>query len=227
MDNLKKKQNEKMQKSVKSKFMEFAEMTGFAKKQEEQEITLEDVQSLFPDLKKEEEAESCSLEAKDTSVVEEIKEVIPEATVFSQSVRCEGTFNTDGDLKCLGEIKGDIYAKGIIELLGKQNGNVKGKKIIIQGADIKGNVTANDSIAIDNETIIEGDVVANSIELDGKVTGLVHAEGLVYLHKNAILNGDIQAGSISIDEGAQIFGQITMKNNHIIKTPDNYMNQNY
>ncbi|MEG2550074.1 MAG: polymer-forming cytoskeletal protein [Erysipelotrichaceae bacterium] len=234
MDNLKKKQNEKMQKSVKSKFMEFAEMTGFAKKQESEEITLKDVQDLIPNLVKEDEIE------KDNALKSKFeleKEVTPEpivveepkldTTIIAKSISLEGNINSEGNVETYGAIKGDICAKGKIDLYGIQNGNINGQAIAIEGAKIDGNITAKANIKIDSESTIRGDVVADSIDLDGSITGIIHAEGLVCLHRNAILNGDIQAGSISIDEGAQIYGQITMKNSHIIKTPDNYMNLNY
>lgn len=121
-----------------------------------------------------------------------------------------GTTRTEGALDCRGVVKGDLIAKGEITMSGKQTGNIQGQKIRFSNAAIEGNVTAQEHIEITQGTKIIGDVHGGSVVLNGQVTGLICAAGLVCLRKNAILSGDIQAGSLSIEEGAQLSGEIKM-----------------
>lgn len=134
-----------------------------------------------------------------------------EVSLITTDVIVEGTTCTDGALDCRGTVKGDLIAKGAVTMSGKQTGNVQGLQILFSNASIEGNVTAKEHIEINHGTKITGDVRGGTVVLNGQVTGLICAEGLVSLRKNAVLIGDIQAGAISIEEGAQISGQIKMK----------------
>ncbi|MEG1932918.1 MAG: polymer-forming cytoskeletal protein, partial [Pygmaiobacter sp.] len=134
-----------------------------------------------------------------------------EPSQISADVIVEGTIHTEGALNCCGVVKGDLIATEMVTMSGKQTGNIQGLQIHFTNACIEGNVSAKKEIEIDSATNIKGDVRGGSVVLDGHVTGLICAEGLVCLNKNAVLIGDIQAGSVSIEEGAQISGQISMK----------------
>ena len=53
---------------------------------------------------------------------------------------------------------------------------------------------------------IEGDVLANSARLSGRVNGNVECRNALHLTATAVVTGDISAGIIIMDAGAAIMG---------------------
>lgn len=145
------------------------------------------------------------------AVLSKKSEHITEMSVIMSDVEVEGNIKTGGDLDCRSTIKGDLVAKGNIVMSGTQTGNIYGLQIKFSGAQIDGNVTAEEHIAVDSNTVIKGDIHTGSILLYGRVKGNVFAQGLVSLCKNSVLAGNVQAGNISIEKGAQVTGQINME----------------
>ncbi|MEG2176979.1 MAG: polymer-forming cytoskeletal protein [Oscillibacter sp.] len=203
MKEIEKNETEKRQNSAgnnaKTAFKELAAMAGLTKTPPEERISDEPAGKVVPfDLSK-------------AAPAPEKVERPMEVSLIAADVVVEGTTRTTGALDCRGVVKGDLIAKGAITMSGKQVGNIQGQQIHFSNASIEGNVTAQEYIEITHGTKIIGDIRGGSVLLNGQVTGLICAVGLVSLRKNAVLLGDIQAGAISIEEGAQISGQIKMK----------------
>jgi cytoskeletal protein CcmA (bactofilin family) len=53
-------------------------------------------------------------------------------------------------------------------------------------------------------------VRVKSIEIRGRMTGEVIAEGTVIIHRNAVLDGNVTAKSISVEKGGMFYGQLTI-----------------
>ena len=47
-----------------------------------------------------------------------------------------------------------------------------------------------------------------SIEIRGRMTGEIVAEGTVIIHRNALLDGNVTARSISVEKGGIFMGQL-------------------
>ncbi|MEG0361941.1 MAG: polymer-forming cytoskeletal protein [Longicatena sp.] len=219
MDNSKRKINKKMQdftsEPTKRSFKDFIGLGAGTEKEDFKHV----------DEVRVEEDDSASIEILDTideiiasQVVKEKEEEIVEIVIEKRSistiaagVTMEGTLQTEGDLECRGEFKGDIIASGNVAIFGKHAGNIEGYKVSFENATIVGDVVAKENILIDSKTTIEGNLTSENVTLDGQVHGDIHAEGVVCLHANAILTGNIEAASISIENGAKIFGQIKTK----------------
>ncbi len=88
------------------------------------------------------------------------------------------------------KIKGDISTQGILRIDGMVEGN-----IVMQGRLILG-----------PESKIRGNIVSESLEIQGDFVGDCQIKGVLALKETAIVNGNVAYGSISIDLGAQFTG---------------------
>lgn len=88
------------------------------------------------------------------------------------------------------KIKGDIQTKGVLRIDGIVEGNVS-----VQGRLILG-VKAN----------VQGNIMADSLEVEGTLTGDCQVKETLTLKESAIVNGNLIYGNISIDLGARFTG---------------------
>ena len=91
-------------------------------------------------------------------------------------------------------VKGDIESNSGIRL----DGQLQGKM------DIKGKVVIGAS-----GTIV-GDIVCQTLEVSGQITGNIHAADLVSLKSTARMNGQIIARKLAIEPGAIFTGTCRM-----------------
>jgi cytoskeletal protein CcmA (bactofilin family) len=91
-------------------------------------------------------------------------------------------------------VKGDIESNSGIRL----DGQLQGKM------DIKGKVVIGAS------GTITGDIVCQTLEVSGQITGNIHAADLVSLKATARMNGQIIARKLSIEPGAVFTGTCRM-----------------
>jgi cytoskeletal protein CcmA (bactofilin family) len=92
-----------------------------------------------------------------------------------------------GNLKCLGT--------ATINFVGKIPGRLIAQNIVI---DRKSDVHFFRRIQV------------KSIEIRGRMTGEIVAEGAVIIHRNALLDGNVTAKSISVEKGGVFMGQLTI-----------------
>ena len=85
-----------------------------------------------------------------------------------------------------------------VELKGK----ITEKDDIILGCKFDGNIVAN-KVNLSNTAIINGDINANEIEVNGKINGSLAAKK-VKINSGCNFEGDVVGESISIEEGANI-----------------------
>ena len=104
-----------------------------------------------------------------------------------------------------------------ISLLSKNvriEGEIQGPENLHVEGYLKGSVTLSGDIFIGNTGIVEADVEAKNIVIQGEVTGNVKANHQLEIHPTGKLIGDCTAGSIDIKEGAVFEGRSNM-----IKSP--------
>jgi cytoskeletal protein CcmA (bactofilin family) len=87
------------------------------------------------------------------------------------------------------KIEGNIYCNGIIEIEGIVNGIIKGNSIIIR-----------------EDGFIEGEIIAESLNIRGKFDGSIKARS-ISISSKAKVTGDINYGSLCVEDGASIDGQ--------------------
>jgi cytoskeletal protein CcmA (bactofilin family) len=93
--------------------------------------------------------------------------------------------------------KGELKAQEDIRIEGRIEGSIHHQQKVVVGA--KGEVVAT--------------VIAQSIDVDGKVQGDMTARKAVKVSQSAVVRGNIRAPSVSITEGANFNGGVTMESN--------------
>jgi cytoskeletal protein CcmA (bactofilin family) len=78
---------------------------------------------------------------------------------------------------------------------------------------VTGNLTAHDSspsiLVIAETAVVDGEVRADHIIINGVVNGAVHAKMLLELQPKARIRGDVFYGALEMHEGALIDGRLT------------------
>jgi cytoskeletal protein CcmA (bactofilin family) len=128
-------------------------------------------------------------------------------TSFSRSIKTQGEIHVTP--------KGDLSSttvtcrSAIIE--GKMRGNMNclGTATINYVGKIPGRLTA-DQVVIDRKSDVHffRRIRVKSIEIRGRMTGEIVAEGAVVIHRNALLDGNVTAKSISVEKGGIFMGQL-------------------
>lgn len=135
------------------------------------------------------------------------------AAIVSASMVITGDVELETSLVISGKIVGNVVCKDTVE--SKQGGSIVGNLSALSaefvGGSVKGNITVDEKIVIDEETVIEGDVKAKDIVISGKVIGEIKAENTVRLTSSANIKGDLYAASINIESGAKLDGRFVVQ----------------
>ena len=91
--------------------------------------------------------------------------------------------------------------RGNLHCLGSATINFSGK--------IPGKLTA-EHVLVERKSVVQffRRVRVKSIEIRGRMTGEIVAEGTVIIHRNAMLDGNVTAKSISVEKGGIFCGQL-------------------
>src|SRR4030095_2582560 len=131
------------------------------------------------------------------------------ATSFSRSIRTTGEVHVTG--------KGDLSSssvccrRAVIE--GRLRGNLDsaGPIIIYSSGKIPGKVSASEMVVEKRaEVQFFRRVRVGSIEIRGRMSGEIVADGLVTIRKNGALEGNVTAKSINIEKGGTFSGQLVI-----------------
>jgi len=92
--------------------------------------------------------------------------------------------------------------------------NIKGEintdsNIRIDGV-VKGTITAKGRLVVGASGSIEGNIVCENADIEGKITGQINVNGLLSLKSTARLECDITTKKLAIEPGAVFTGNCTM-----------------
>jgi cytoskeletal protein CcmA (bactofilin family) len=129
------------------------------------------------------------------------------STSFSRSIRTNGQIHLTA--------KGDLSSSNVTcraaLIEGKLRGNLHclGRATINFTGKIPGRLTA-EHILVERKSVVQffRSVRVKSIEIRGRMTGEIVAEGTVIIHRNAMLDGNVTAKSISVEKGGIFCGQL-------------------
>lgn len=105
----------------------------------------------------------------------------------------------------------DKKPKSYTDLLGKTNRIVEGTTIhgdIISPADFRldgeliGNFTSSGKLVIGPSGSIKGDIICNTLDIEGKFEGKIKVEGLLNIKESASIIGEVEIGKLSVEPGA-------------------------
>lgn len=123
----------------------------------------------------------------------------------------KGDIITDVGIQIYGAVIGNIESGGKVNLVGKVEGDITGRSVVITNTLQTGNITAQEDIVIQKGCVVNGDVTAKRIQLKGTVKGNIEAEGQVDFDVDSSLEGNVCAKSFNIRPGAKINGTIGTK----------------
>ena len=83
------------------------------------------------------------------------------------------------------------------------------EEVVIQGT-IRGKVSVQDALVIEQGATVEADVSAASIVVAGQITGNVTATDRVDLQAGGKLVGDVKTARLTIADGASFKGNVDM-----------------
>jgi len=129
------------------------------------------------------------------------------STSFSRSIKTQGEIHITP--------KGDLSSttvtcrSALIEGKMRGNMNCRGTATINCVGKIPGRLIA-ENIVVDRKSDVHffRRIQVKSIEIRGRMTGEIVAEGAVVIHRNALLDGNVTAKSISVEKGGIFMGQL-------------------
>lgn len=133
-------------------------------------------------------------------------EVVEETAVITAGMTIRGDISSQGSLDVIGAIEGNIDILGKLNITGTIDGASKAADVYAEKARINGDVHSSASIKIGQNSIIIGNIYANSAVIAGAVKGDIDVKGPVILDTSAIVMGNIKSKSVQINNGAVIEG---------------------
>lgn len=133
-----------------------------------------------------------------------------EEAVIPSDMIISGNISTKSNMKIMGSIVGDVECEGNILLYGSIQGNVSAGNLTIQHGGLTGDAFVQDSMVIEQDSIIKGNLSAGNVYSNAKTEGQIQAAGAVELRENAFVQGDITAASLSVNAGAKIKGMVNI-----------------
>ena len=130
--------------------------------------------------------------------------VIPKGTVIN------GNIDIEGKLEMYGEVIGNINSNDRINVCGSVTGNIKANDIYTRDSFIEGKIDCVMGAVVRDNTVILGDINAESLVVDGAIQGKLDVKGCVTVGSTAIIDSDIRAKNIQVSNGAAINGYCSL-----------------
>ena len=131
-----------------------------------------------------------------------------QTSVIADGTTITGRLRSSGHVEIMGKMDGNVEADGDVTVSGKVSGNIKGEQLRMLNCNVKGNLEADSRVVINSESVIIGDLTADSLVLDGKLKGNITVAKTAVFNSNSYLMGDITTSTISVDAGAVINGMV-------------------
>lgn len=123
----------------------------------------------------------------------------------------KGDIITDAGIQIYGAVIGNIESGGCVQLVGKVEGDISGRSVIITNTSLNGNIHADDDVSIKAGCVVTGDVSGTKVVLNGTIRGNIDADGQVDFEAGSVVDGNVAAKSFNIKPGARINGSISTK----------------
>ena len=138
---------------------------------------------------------------------EQIKNV--NETIILGNTTIKGDIITDTGIQIYGAVLGNIESGGRVQVVGKVEGDITGRSVIITNTNQTGNINAENDVSVKEGCVINGNISAEKINLRGTVIGDIEARGQVDFESGSEIKGNVSAHSFNIKPGAKINGTIS------------------
>lgn len=179
----------------------------------EEEVIAETHDEIIKELESTTEEETEYIEQEVTKIMDEERTVFTsedagadETGTITLGMEVKGDIKTVGSLEVTGSIQGNLDVKGKLVVTGVINGDSKAAEVFADAAKITGEIASYGAVKIGQNTIVKGNIKAESAVLAGAVKGDIDVHGPVILDTTAIIMGNIKSKSIQINNGAVIEG---------------------
>lgn len=129
--------------------------------------------------------------------------IIPKGTVIN------GNIDMTGKLEMYGDVIGNINSGERINICGNVKGNIKANDLYTKDSVIEGDIECVQGAVVRENTVILGNINAESLVVDGAIQGNLDIKGCVTIGEKAIIESDIKAKSLEVSNGAAINGNCT------------------
>lgn len=133
---------------------------------------------------------------------------LQEISVINADTFIMGMIKTKGHVRVEGEIDGNISAVGDIKVSGKISGDLEGDNLDLNGCDVLGSISATGVANIGKDVVLRGDVVAQSIVIDGTIHGNVLAVKDIEMSANSLIDGSLTTNELAMSQGAKLSGMV-------------------
>ena len=92
------------------------------------------------------------------------------------------------------------------------NGDIHGNEDLVIEGFVKGKIELKKhNLTVSSKGEVEGEILAENVTVNGRMTGNIRALGKVEIKKEAYFNGEIKAKEISVEDGANIRAGIELE----------------
>lgn len=133
---------------------------------------------------------------------------VEEQTFISRNTIIEGNIRSFANVTVEGSIKGDVQSTKNANVSGKLVGDLDCNNASMLGSQMQGNITSKGQVKFDRDSLILGNVVAQYLEMNGKVKGNIDINGKAEFKSDAYIIGDINVSTLTVLEGATISGHV-------------------
>ncbi|HEU5396100.1 MAG TPA: polymer-forming cytoskeletal protein [Verrucomicrobiae bacterium] len=98
-------------------------------------------------------------------------------------------------------------------------GNLKFTGELTFDGKLDGEINSDGTLNLGDNTVVKGNITAQSVIVRGKVTGNIVAREKIDIKGKAELFGDIKASRLSIEEGVTFVGKTEVNPNKVAPTP--------
>lgn len=131
-----------------------------------------------------------------------------QTSIIAAGTVITGSIQSEGNLELQGEVKGNIDCKGDLALRGKLTGDATSANVSLNSIQVKGNLVATGLVEIDENSVVNGDIQADSLVLNGKVNGNTTLTNRLSLGSSGTITGDVTAKKLVVAEGGTIDGAV-------------------
>lgn len=154
------------------------------------------------------EQEQSHNTAPKSSIMPELPEhTSEEVFVLPKEVQVTGDICSQGSLSLSGGLVGSLAVAGKLSIMGNVDGNIHAKEIFISQARIHGDIKTEEVLKVAPQTVIKGNVTAQSAVIAGAIQGDLNIQGTLILDSSAVVQGNITYEELQINRGAIIDGQ--------------------
>lgn len=131
-----------------------------------------------------------------------------ETTIISRNTVIDGNIRSFANINIDGSVKGDVRITKNINITGKVVGDIECNNSTMNGASMQGNVSSKGQVQVDRDSLLLGDIIAQYLDLNGKIKGNIDVGGKAEFKADAIILGNITASTITVLDGATIQGYV-------------------